>query len=170
MNADEFKQKFLPCHRQLYRTAFRLLGNALDAEDMVQEAYLKLWNRRDELAGIDSVEAYCVTLLKHLCYDSLRLVRPDEDDHPPEELPLAAESNVAREVEERDEVGQVKRLIGRLPRPQRQVILMRDVNDCSYEEIEQATGLSAVNIRVLLSRARKKIREQFNALVNYERT
>jgi len=46
--------------------------------------------------------------------------------------------------------------------------LLRDVNDCSYEEIEQVTGLTAVNIRVLLSRARKKIREQFNEIMNYE--
>ena len=73
-----------------------------------------------------------------------------------------------REVELKDEVNQVKRIIHSLPHQQRQVIVMRDVNDCSMEEIEQATGLSPVNIRVLLSRTRKKIREQFNAMRNYE--
>ena len=46
---------------------------------------------------------------------------------------------------------------------------MRDVEDLPYEEIEKATGLTSVNIRVLLSRARKKIREQFLAIRNYER-
>ena len=46
---------------------------------------------------------------------------------------------------------------------------MRDVDERPYEEIEQTTGLSAVNIRVLLSRARKKIREQFKEIINYER-
>ena len=47
MDAAEFKQQFLPYHRKLYRTAFRLTENPQEAEDMVQEAYLKLWNKRD---------------------------------------------------------------------------------------------------------------------------
>ena len=62
----------------------------------------------------------------------------------------------------------MQRIIGTLPDEQQQVVKMRDVDDCSYEEIVQATGLSAVNVRVLLSRARKKIQEQFNAINSYE--
>lgn len=168
MDTAEFKQQFLPYHRKLYRVAFRLTGNPQEAEDMVQEAYLKLWNKRDELAGVLNTEAYCVTLVKNLCYDALRRSRPDEDGHAPEELNLPTDTNIAREVEQRDEVNQVRRLIGRLPEQQKRVILLRDVNDCSFEEIEQATGLNAINTRVLLSRARKKIREQYNAIMNYE--
>ena len=52
MDTAEFKKQFLPYHRKLYRVAFRLTGNPQDAEDMVQEAYLKLWNKRDELADV----------------------------------------------------------------------------------------------------------------------
>ena len=115
-----------------------------------------------------AAQAYCVTLIKNLCYDVLRRSQPDEDGRPPEELNLPTDTNIAREVEQRDEVNQVRRLIGRLPEQQKRVILLRDVNDCSFEEIEQATGLNAINIRVLLSRARKKIREQYNAIMNYE--
>ena len=44
MDASDFKRKFLHYHQKLYRVAFRLLGNTQDAEDMVQETYLKLWN------------------------------------------------------------------------------------------------------------------------------
>ena len=72
MDANDFKRLFLPYHRKLYRVAFRLLGNVQDAEDMVQEAYLKLWKRREELpSNIESWEAYCITLTKNLCYDAL---------------------------------------------------------------------------------------------------
>ncbi len=78
MDTAEFKQQFLPYHRKLYRVAFRLTGNPQEAEDMVQEAYLKLWNKRDELAGVLNTEAYCVTLVKNLCYDALRRSRPDD--------------------------------------------------------------------------------------------
>ncbi len=169
MDANDFKRRFLPYHQKLYRVAFRLMGNAQDAEDVVQETYLKLWKKREELPpNIGNMEAYCVTLTKNLCFDALRTARLDEDNRPPEELSIAEESNLMREVELKDEVSQVKRIISTLPHQQRQVIVMRDVRECSMEEIEQATGLSAVNIRVLLSRTRKKIREQFNAIRNYE--
>ena len=170
MDANDFKRKFLPYHRKLYRAAFHLMGNTQDAEDMVQEAYLKLWKRRDELpTDIANLEAYCVTLVKHVCHDALRLAHLEEDGCPPEELPIAGSTNVAHEVELKDEARQVMTLIGPLPDQQRQIMQMRDVEDLPYEEIEKATGLTSINIRVLLSRARKKIREQFLAIRNYER-
>ena len=170
MDTNDFKRKFLPYHRKLYRAAFHLMGNAQDAEDMVQEAYLKLWKRRDELpTDIANLEAYCVTLVKHVCHDALRLAHLEEDGRPPEELPIIGNTNVAHEVELKDEARQVMALIGQLPDQQRQIMQMRDVEDLAYEEIEKATGLTSVNIRVLLSRARKKIREQFLAIRNYER-
>ena len=168
MDNNEYIQSVNEYSDLIYRVALHACGNQMDAEDMVQEAYLKLWNKRDELADVLNTEAYCVTLIKNLCYDVLRRSQPDEDGRPPEELNLPMDTNIAREIEQRDEVNQVKRLIGRLPEQQKRVILLRDVNDCSFEEIEQATGLNAINIRVLLSRARKKIREQYNAIMNYE--
>jgi RNA polymerase sigma-70 factor (ECF subfamily) len=67
-----------------------------------------------------------------------------------------------------DKVEQVRHLINRLPENQRQVLRLRGIEDCSIDEIEQITGLSAVNIRVLLSRARKIIREQFEKYYAYE--
>lgn len=168
MDANSFKQQFLPCHQKLYRVAFRLMGNAQEAEDMVQEAYLKLWKKRGELVDILNIEAYCVTLIKNVCYDALRAFHLDEDNRPPEELNVTASSNIAQEVERKDEMAHLRKLIGQLPEQQKRVMLLRDLNDCSFEEIEKATGLNAVNIRVLLSRARKKIREQFNEIMNYE--
>lgn len=74
MDAAEFKQQFLPYHRKLYRTAFRLTENPQEAEDMVQEAYLKLWNKRDELAGVLNTEA----LLRHPCQEPV-LRRPPQE-------------------------------------------------------------------------------------------
>ena len=170
MDASDFKQKFLPYHRKLYRSAFHILGNAQDAEDMVQEAYLKLWQKRDELPpDINNIEAYCVTLVKHLCYDKQRISQLDEDERSPEELTLTGKSNVAHEMEMKDEANQVMKLIHQLPEQQKQIMQMRDIEDRTYEEIEKVTGLTSINIRVLLSRARKKIREQFLEIMNYER-
>lgn len=168
MDAASFKQQFLPCHQKLYRVAYRLMGNTQDAEDMVQEAYLKLWRKRDEMMDIKNVEAYCVTLIKNLCFDAMQGAKFDEDSRPAEELNLSSGNCFTQEIEQKDEVAHLRKLIGQLPLQQKQVVMMRDVNDYSMEEIEKATGLSTVNIRVLLSRARKKIREQFNAIISYE--
>jgi len=170
MNANQLKEQFLPYHAKLYRVAFWLMGNTQDAEDMVQEAYLKLWKKRNELpSNIQNLEAYCVMLVKNSCYDTLRLSRMEEDNHSPEELNISGSINIAFELERKDEVNQVIKLINQLPKQQQQIILMHDVEEKPYEEIAKTTGLSSVNIRVILSRARKKIREQFKELMNYEK-
>ena len=167
MNTEEFKQRFLPLHALMYRIAFRMMGNALDAEDMVQEAYLKLWERRDKLKQVIHVEAYCTSLLRNLCVDAFRKRHFDEEERPPEELPLTDDDNAATVVEREDEANQLINLIGQLPEGQRTVMTLHDLEGYSYEEIEDATGLTPVNIRVLLSRARKKVRENFEKLINY---
>lgn len=167
MDAEEFKLRFLPLHTQLYHTAFRLMGNAMDAEDMVQEAYLKLWERRDDLGHVANMEAYCTSLIRHICIDAFRRKRPEEDSPPPEEFPLTDNEDAATALERQDEAEQLTSLINRLPEGQRTVMTLHDVEGCSYEEIEEATGFTAVNIRVMLSRARKKIREQFERIRNY---
>ena len=67
MDANEFKSLFIPYHAKLYRTAYSILRNVQDAEDIVQDAYLKLWNRRDELDAAGCREAYWVHPGDKLC-------------------------------------------------------------------------------------------------------
>lgn len=164
MPASLFKQLLLPLYPRLQRVALRLLGNAEDAEDMVQEVYLKLWSKRDTLPEVKDMEAYCVTLTKHMCIDRLRLAEVERVDEKEVALPLAATDDVAGDAERRDAVEHVCRIIGTLPENQQQVITLRDMRECTFEEIEEITGLTATNIRVLLSRARKTIREKFKRL------
>lgn len=165
MDADSFKRLFLPLHPKLFRIAYALVESKADAEDILQDAYCKLWNRRDELAGIQSPEAFCVTLVKNLCLDFLRSAHANRhDEEITEAITLSTDSSPEKELETQDKIRQVRRLINKLPQNQQQVLKLRGINDCSLDEIEQITGLSAVNIRVLLSRARKIIREQFEKL------
>lgn len=165
MTHPEFKARFLPCYPKLYRIAYRYMGNACDAEDMVQNTYLKLWEKQDFLEGVENDEAYAVTTLKHLCLDKLKapLVQTDDDsglvgESSPEPPPDQA-------LEQKEEMKIVMRIISELPEQQRQVVLMRHFEEKSTEEIERETGLSNVNIRVLLSRARKTIKELFTQTI-----
>lgn len=163
MPASLFKQLLLPLYPRLHRVALRLLGNVEDAEDMVQEVYMKLWSKRDALPEVKDVEAYCVTLTKNMCIDRLRLAEVEEVDVETMTLPIAATDDVARRIEERDTVEHVKAFVVTLPENQQRVITLRDIEERSFEEIEQMTGLTAVNVRALLSRARKAIRERFKS-------
>ncbi|MDR2498203.1 MAG: RNA polymerase sigma factor [Tannerellaceae bacterium] len=169
MTVAAFKERFLPLHPRLYRLAFSLVENSSDAEDVLQEVYLKLWSKRKELSAIINVEAYCVTLVRNTSIDRLRNARPGllakQEDVADEASASSPETTAIR----REELALVKQLIDRLPDNQRKVLRLYGLKEYSLREIEQITGLSSINVRVLLSRARKIIREQFLQLSSYER-
>lgn len=107
-------------------------------------------------------------MLRNMCVDVLRsprYVRERRQVELTETLGVAVPDNEAV----RDDVQVVQTLIAHLPAQQQQVIRLRDVLGYSYQEIEQMTGLSAGNIRVMLSRARKKIREDYLKQRDYEK-
>ena len=89
MDAREFRQRFMPHHQLLYRVAYHLTSNAQDAEDLLQDLYLKLWQKRDELPEEATRDAYLATMMRNLFIDQRRLKRLDastelknEEDHP----------------------------------------------------------------------------------------
>ena len=161
MDAREFKQRFLPHHRLLYRVAYQLTGNAQDAEDLLQDLYLKLWQKRDDLPDEAMKEAYLVTMIRRLYIDQRRLKRLDasaelkNEDGPPDERSLD------RQIDAKDEAQQMEGLINQLPERDSKIIQMHLVEDRSYEEIERDTGLSQGNIRIIVMRTKKKLKQQF---------
>jgi len=170
MDSESFKRRFLPLHQRLYRIAFAMTENANDAEDIVQDAYCKLWDRRDELDSVINAEAFCVTLVKNMCLDLLRSAKCNRrEEDVTENLTLHSEESTDNGVIEQENMNMINSLIDELPENQRQVIRLRGIDECSMEEIELITGLSAVNIRVLLSRARKTIRTKYETLLSYGR-
>ena len=169
MTATAFKEKYMPYHQKMFRIAYRLLEDNNDAEDIVQEAYIKLWNKREELVDIQNTESYCVVLLRNLCLDFLR-VRNKHRMQSTEDTVISEEKILIDEIENTDEVGYIKTIIEQLPEQQRQIVKLRHFDEYSNEEIEEIMGLTSVNTRVLLSRARKKIKELYlNNRKHYEK-
>ena len=80
MEIEAFKAKFLPFHPKLYRIAYALVNQKEEAEDLLQETYIRLWNKRDELEAINAPEAFAITILKHLCLDYLRSARANQGE------------------------------------------------------------------------------------------
>lgn len=166
MDAEIFKKIFLPYYQKLYRIAFRLLQDEAEAEDMVQDAYIKLWDKRNDLADIDNTEAFAIVVLRNLCLDQLR--KSKDHLHAKYEVDIPEQLSLIGQVETLDELDYVRQLVEQLPEQQRQIMLFKHWDGYSDEEIEQITGMSAGNIRVSLSRARKSIREQFKMLSKNE--
>ncbi len=158
MDASEFKSLFLPLGRMMYAEAFRILGSAEDAEDAVQDVYTKLWERRGSLAGVDNPRAYSMAMVRNRC---LVLAAGRPQPPPPEGATETGSVDLGAEIEVRDSAERIIGIINTLPERQRQVVMMHDVEGCKNSEIEEATGLSADNVRQLLSRARRLIRECF---------
>lgn len=161
MDAREFKQRFMPFHRRLYRVAYHLTGNAQDAEDLLQDTYLKLWQKRDGLRHEAITEAYLVTLMQNLYKDQRRLKRIDTSEDIDSHAEPPDERDLSLQVESQDEVGQVQRLMDGLPERDGNILRMHLVDDKSYEEIERDTGLSQGNIRIIVMRAKRKLKEKY---------
>lgn len=170
MDIDEFKARFLPLSKPLYWVAWRLTTNQADAEDLVQETMMRLWQIRNRLTNIENDTAFSTRMLHNIFIDSYRRQHATLTDSSPEEMSLASNEDATQRIEQVEEACIIHQLIARLNEPGRSIIRMRDMENRTYEEITQKTGLNEAHVRVLLSRARKKIREQFNTICHYEQT
>ncbi|MDD2798138.1 MAG: RNA polymerase sigma factor [Bacteroidales bacterium] len=163
MKAEEFKAKLLPLREKLFRIAYKMLEKEHDAEDAVQEAYLKLWQLRETLDKYDSVEAFSTVITKNICIDRLR-VRYREESMSGDYPTYAAADNPHSLLERSDTHRLIQQIIEQLPPLQRMIIQMKDIEEQEVEEIATITGTNAEAVRMNLSRARKKVREQFMKL------
>lgn len=151
----------MPYHKLLYRVAYRMTGNAQDAEDLLQDLYLKLWQKRDELPEEAQNQAYFVTMIHNLFYDRHRLKELDtlaemnENIEPPNPISLE------QQIELKDEAIRMTQLIERLPDKERRIVQMHVIEERSYDEIQNDTGLSQGNIRLIVMRTKNKLKEQF---------
>ena len=141
MNKETFKQTYLPLSASMYRTAYRILGNPEDAEDMVQEAYMKLWKQLDTLDGILDARAYAVTSVKNLCLDTIRKRHLSYENYEKTERTIAAASTPYSETIHSEEAALLRRYIDSLEEPQHTVVAMRDICGYSFEEIASVVQL-----------------------------
>jgi len=166
IDATLFKRRYLDFHPKLYRVAYALLGSREDAEDMVQEAYIRLWEKRSLLENVKNPEAYAVITIKRLSLDLMRSAKYKRRNKILDNEPLITDDNVERQIEAHEKVEMAKRLIAALPTNQRQALHLTAIKECTMEEIEEITGLKNGNIRSLLSKARKTLRFEIDKIYN----
>jgi RNA polymerase sigma-70 factor (ECF subfamily) len=169
MDLQAFNQRILPVQGRLFRLAQMFLRNREEAEDAIQDVFLRLWINRQQLETYQSIEALAVQMTKNVCLDRLKSHHKQKNSTDTDMLSVQSpDVSPYRQVENSDSAGLMHRLIGELPEQQKLVLHLRDVEEYSFEEIEEVTGLSNANIRVILSRARQKLRDNYLKASNYE--
>lgn len=158
MTEQRFHIDYLSLAETLFRIAYYILESQAEAEDAVQEVYLKLWKSRDRLDDVLSPKAYCVRMLKNACIDRLRAARKMEL---PEELPeRETADNQDDTIDSRTRLNKVLEAVKALPERHRKILLLRTVEGLSYDEITRRTGINYITCRVLLSQARSKLKSK----------
>ncbi|PSG86495.1 RNA polymerase sigma factor [Aurantibacter aestuarii] len=166
MKQTEFLHIVMPFKDKVFRLAKRLLVSKDEAEDATQEVILKLWQNKEAIKKYKNVEAFAMTMTKNFCFDKLKSKQAQNlkivhSNYKDETISLQ------RKLEVNDALERVKKLIEALPEQQKLVIQLRDIEQYEFNEIEEMLEMKAGTIRVLLSRARKTIRQQLIQAHNY---
>ena len=166
MTQSDFVKLVMPFKDKVFRLAKRLLVSSEEAEDATQEILIKLWKNKTKIADYRNVEAFSMTMTKNFCLDrlkskqaqNLKIVHSNYQDH---------NVSLQTEVENRDSVNWVSKIIEDLPEQQKIILQLRDIEEYDYDEIAKVVDMNPTAIRVALSRARKTIREKLTNIHQY---
>jgi RNA polymerase sigma-70 factor (ECF subfamily) len=148
--------------RILYNIAYRILASREEAEDAVQEVFLKLWKMRDQLDKYRSVEALATTMVKNYCIDQIRKQRiqlTDRNENP-EKSNLLTETPVDI-IEQKESENIIGHIIDGLPEIYRNILIMHEIEGLDYSQIAEKTNQNINTLRVNMSRARVLLREEY---------
>ena len=169
MKEISFRNDVLPLKNELYRLALRITLSREEAEDVVQDTLMKVWNRRESWSQIDSIEAYSMTVCRNLALDRTRKasfqqpsLQADIIDEPASVTATPQESTIRR-----DQIALVKTIIDSLPEKQRSCIQLRDFEGKSYKEVAQVLQITEEQVKVNIFRARQTIKQRFQKLDEY---
>ena len=167
---DRFEQAVLPHLDAAYNLARWLVRSPADADDMVQEAYLRALRFFDGFRGGDS-RAWLLRIVRNTCYSWMQKNRAlelsdefDETAHTGEK----AGQDTEAELISRDESDRVRKALEMLPANFREVLVLREIEGLSYKEISEVTGVPMGTVMSSLSRARQKLRDQLEASTRKE--
>ncbi len=170
-DSDAFSALILPHEKRMYHYALRMLKDPHEAEDVLQEAFLKAYGKLETYHGEASFSTWLYTILNRLCLDILRkkkrtgeesflsLNQTSKDD---EEYELQIEDNAPSPEEayrKKEAMEALSKALQKLSEEHRAIILMRDINGLDYEAIAKITGTSLGTVKSRLNRARLNLRK-----------
>lgn len=157
MENISFRTTVLPLSDRLYRLALRITMNKAEAEDVVQDTLLKVWECREDWNQINNLEAFAIATCRNRALDVVK--RAGRDTENLDEMAHFSSQTPHEQLETREEISLVRRLMDSLPEVQRTIMLLRDIEGKTYQEIAQTLDISETQVKVYLHRARTKIKE-----------
>ena len=157
MENISFRTTVLPLSDRLYRLALRITMNKAEAEDVVQDTLLKVWECREDWNQINNLEAFAIATCRNRALDLAK--RAGRDTENLDEMAHFSSQTPHEQLEAREEISLVRRLMDSLPEVQRTIMLLRDIEGKTYQEIAQTLDISETQVKVYLHRARTKIKE-----------
>ena len=158
MNFQDFNTKVYPLKDKIFRFARRMLEQTEEAEDLVQEVFIRMWKNREKLDDYRSLEALAMITTKNLCLDKLKARKFPVESWNDNRQFIETIAEEAR-PDYSDLVVGVKEAMNSLPGQSRMIVHLRDIEGYEIDEIAEVMGMQENAIRVALSRARKRIRE-----------
>ena len=168
MKKVSFRNDVLPLKNELFRLALRITLNRVEAEDIVQDTLIKVWDRRFEWESIDSIEAFSLTVCRNLSLDRLRKKENSNDSL--EDVNIAepvASSNPQDRMIQADRVNLIRQIVDSLPEKQRSCMQLRDFEGKSYKEIAVILDITEEQVKVNIFRARQAVKQRYLKLDNY---
>jgi RNA polymerase sigma-70 factor, ECF subfamily len=167
MQQISFRNDILPLKDKLFRLAFRITLDRAEAEDIVQETLIRIWNKKDEWKHLDSIEAFSLTICRNLSIDRSQKKEAQNVEFNENLHDIADSSNTLGSMEYNEKMQIIRRLFNKLPEKQRSVMQLRDIEEKSYKEIAEILNITEEQVKINLFRARKNIRQQYIEIENY---
>ena len=167
-DADAFEQLVVAYRDQVFRLALRMCGNEADADEVAQEAFLSAWKALPNFRGDSRFSTWLYQLTSHAAIDLMRREKRQIAAEDITEVSAPDPAPGPQQQAEQSETRQaVRDAMAQLSPEYRQIVVLRFLEDLSYEEIGAALELSPGTVRSRLARARKELREELLAEGNY---
>lgn len=167
MQEISFRNDILPLKDKLYRLAFRITLNSAEAEDVVQDTMIRVWNKRNEWSQYESIEAYCLTVARNLAIDRSEKMDARHSELTPEAQELPDALNPFDQLAQDEQISLIHRLLNELPEKQRTIMQLRDIEGKGYKEIAEILQVTEEQVKVNLFRGRQKIRQRYLEIEDY---
>jgi len=160
-----FDQTIMPLSKKMQRYAASILGNDQNARDVVQDCLLKIWNKRDMLKEIENKEAWVMRITRNHCLDFVKVNRFSLSSL--ETLEMESTIGSDDQLLIKDQGLWLEKILTHMPLKQKEVFHLREIECLSYQEMAEVLGIQVNEVKVLLHRARTKIKETMMKIESY---
>jgi RNA polymerase sigma-70 factor, ECF subfamily len=162
-----YDELIAPLEATMMHSIWRVVRNADLAEDSLQDALAVIWKKRFQIRLHPNPQALILKICLNAAYDSLRRLgrmRRQTDLSPLDRAPAPRQDRADRDLEEKEIEEQVQQAIRRLPRKRAMAVMMRLIQEESFEAIAQALNCSEVTVRIHISKGRAQLRKWLSPL------